>query len=708
MSARKDRPPADWSLASRGAVSGAVVGFLGVAAAATAGHLLEVEPYWVALVAGAGALGSIVRSMAAGATSPAVVFRLLRVLGAGGWATFTLATQPTREGLLGLAAATVASAAVAPFFETGPAATTAPGRAVVLRKTTKLAEEWEQRILTVANLRVTIDEVSYWDSQAGYTLYGALPVGATRKNLESHADALAEAARLPNGCGVEVLGGSKRGLFVLNVATVNRLTQDVPWADDLEMGSINEPKTLGDYRDSTPVTAKLRETSAVVIGMRGSGKTTVLHGLTWVSGMNRDALTWHMDLNGGGLSQPWLAPWLDGTTDRPAIDWAAGDLEEALAMSEVMLAILKDRKTTYAHLKLDSDSGLMPVGDGLMAPVAIQLLLDEGAEALSPQQRDPLKKQLRDNVEEIQRIGRDGAGNVLASSLRATQDMVAPNIVRQATLRIGMLFEDEAEYNYLYGWSFPYGLDDLHGVGTGFIKTMGAPVRPWKAGNLRPSLIRKGAVHMANHRPDLDAAGVAVGSEVYAGRLERMRARFTPGSDLVPLPADFLRGHGLEVAKPAGPATAAPAPPAEGVSPDAPRLTVLQGGAADILARFNLDPDLSQQVLRAEQVMPVAAGDGTAAEGGQVPPLLTDLLALFTHHRAERLHSRTLAEALRISQHELASLLRPLGVASLPNKFSVGGREGRGYDRRSIEDAAEGIRSGSLRVPSEVADWRAS
>lgn len=697
MAARQDRPPVDWSLASRGAVSSAAVGFLGVAAATVAGHVLHIEPFWAGMASGAGVLGSIVRSMAAGASAPAVVFRLLRVLGAGAWATFTLATQPTLNGVLAFAAATATAAAVAPFFETGPAATSTPGRAVVLRKTTRLAEEWQQRILDVTNVRVTIDEVSYWETGAGFTLYGALPPGATRKNLESHTDALAEAAQLPNGCGIEVLPGSRRGLFAMNVATINRLTQDVEWPGEMEMGSINDPKPIGDHRDSTQVLVNLREAAGVVVGMRGSGKTTTLHGLTWASGMNRDALAWHMDLNGGGLSQAWLAPWVEGVTDRPAIDWAAGDLEEALAMSEVMLEILKDRKTTYAHLKINADSGLMPVGDGLMAPPAIQLLVDEGAEALSPSQRDPLKKQLRENIEEIQRIGRDGAGNVLVSGLRATQDVLSQMIVTQSTLRIGMLFKNPAEYAYLFGWSFPYTLDDLHGKGTGFVETDEAPVRPWKAGNLKPSAIREGAIHMANHRPDLDAAGVAIGGEVYAGRLKRMRARFTPGTDLVPLPSGFMRRHGIELSPPAAATEAAVA------SRNGSHLSVLPGGAADILARYNLEPDRSPLPLQAEQVT-----GRLEVESGPLPELLTRLLGLFARARADRLHSVTLAAALGMSQLQLAALLRPLDVYPLPNKFFVGGDEKRGYARSSIERAAEQIRSGRLQIPTEVAEWKAS
>src|SRR5690606_24007681 len=148
-------------------------------------------------------------------------------------------------------------------------------------------------------------------------------------------------------------------------------------------------------------------------------------------------------------------------------------------------------------------------------------------------------------------------------------------------------------------------------------------------------------------------------------------------------------------------------PPAGDAESAPPRLTVLQGGAADILARFNLEPDQSRQALRAEQVAPETAGAQTAVQEVEVPSLLTDLLALFAHHRADRLHSKMLAAALGLSQHELASMLRPLNVRPIPEVY-VRGARARGYARADIEQAATLIRLGQLQVPPEVAEWRVS
>ncbi|MEV6865414.1 hypothetical protein AB0M44_30960 [Streptosporangium subroseum] len=709
----KQRPPADWSLDSRGNVSATATGVLAVAAGAVVGHALDIDPGWVAVGGFFSMLGSLVRSMNKAATSPALLFRMMRVIGAGGWMTYAVAVGPwQKELMLGLALAGVGAGAFAPMFETGPKATTGGGRAVVLRKSTRLAEEWEARILRVAKMAVSIEEVSYWDSKAGFTLYGVLPLGgATRAQLATASDSLAADARLPDGCTVEVVKGKHRGGFIMHVSTVNRLTEDIDWPEDLQMRPITEPKQLGEHRDSTPVLVNLREACVFVTGQTGSGKTTTLNGLLWRAGMCPDSLVMIMDMNGGGLAHAWLRPWLENVTDRPAIDWAAGDTEEGLALSEFLLDICHDRKTTYAHLKIDADLTLQPVSADVPEIVCV---VDEGGEVLSPTTSDPIKRQIRDNLEEVQRIGRDVGVRLIISSLRATQDMVAANIVKQSTCRIGMFVQDEAELNYLYGWHLPYGLEDLHGAGTGFIQTLTTGLRPWKAGNVKPSMIRRAAVYMANHRTNLDAAGIAIGGDVYAGRLHRMRHRFTV-STAVAVPASNPRKP--QPAAVATPATV-PATTANTPAPTPPRLVMLKGGASNwpdpseiaaaaratgsaFAGRYDIEPDReTTETLRAEQVHELTGA------AHPVPELLTHALALPWDDG--RLHSAVLASQLGMTEHELAALLKLVGVSALRNAFNRGGERGRGYEREDLEDAAEAIRRGELQVPPEVADWTAA
>ncbi|MGW4425781.1 hypothetical protein [Streptosporangium sp. NPDC004631] len=704
-------PRADWSL-THGPVSGAINGTLGLAALAATAHAANIEPWLPAAATALSAIGSVLHSADRGAHTPTLLYRLCCVLGAGGWLTYATATTPwTSAALYALGLGALAAGVLATPFRIKAPATSGGGgaarTAVLPRRVAQLAAEWEQRILAVTRIRVEITGVRTWDSGAGYTLTGLLPLnGATRQQLTVAVDQLAAAARLPDGCGVEVNKGEHRGAFTMHVMTVNRLTEDVDWHGDLSPRDIHEPAWLGEHRDSTPVTVPLREESVVLIGQKGSGKTTVLHGLIWEVSRSFNGLVAVIDVNGGSLAQPWLHPWLEGETERPALDWVACDLDEALEMSRTLVEMAIDRKTSYRHLKVKHNLSLLPMSAQLPS---YQLIVDEGGELMSTTSRDPIKREIRDNIEELLRIGRDAGFNTIISSLRAVQDMVSPDIVKQSKVKIGMYCDDEAELAYLFGWHQGADPDELAGPGTGFYRIPGAPVRPFKAGNLLHGDIAAAAVTIANHRPDLDAAGIAVGGDAYRTRLARMREAFSGGGQ-VALPARPLRPS-------APPPSVAEAAPASGAVRVAERghLTVLTGGASSwpdpsqiaaaaaagpvFAGRYDLEPE-RVETLRAEQVREVEV------PGHPVPELVVRAVEAFAGD--DRIHSVVLAERLGVDQVELTELLRAIGVRTLSRAFMRGGEERRGYARTDLETAATAIRSGDLAVPPEVADWPAA
>ncbi|GAA0853587.1 hypothetical protein ACFQVD_26275 [Streptosporangium amethystogenes subsp. fukuiense] len=702
MVATKTKPPADWSL-THGPIGGAVNGFLALAALGAAAHAVDIDAWLPAAGTAVSAVGSILHSLDRGAHTPTLLYRLCCALSAGSWLTYTAATTPWTSGAfyaLGLGA--LAAGVLAPWFRIKEPATGA-GRtvraAVVPRRVAQVAADWEQRILAVTRVRVEITDVRTWDSKAGYTLTGLLPLdGTTRQILAGASDQLAAAARLPDGCGVEVAKGPHRGSFVMHVMTVNRLTEDVDWHGDLSARDIHDPAWLGEHRDSSPMTVPLREESVILIGQKGSGKTTLLHGLIWESARCFNGLTAVIDVNGGSLAQPWLHPWLEGETARPAIDWVAADLDEALEMTRILVEMAIDRKTSYRHLKVQHNLSLLPLSADLPS---YQLLVDEGGELMSTTSRDPIKNEIRDNIEELLRIGRDAGFNTIISALRAVQDMVSPDVVKQSKVKIGMYCDDEAELAYLFGWNKGADPDELAGPGTGFYRVPGSTVRPFKGGNLRHGDIARAAVTIANNRPDLDAAGIAVGGDFYRDRLQRMRETFS-GKAQVALPTQRPRAP-----QPPAPAEQ-PTPPARA---GGPQLTVLRGGAASW-------PDPSE-IAAAAAAGPVFAGDydlGTGQgetltaeqvhDAAPVPELLIQALDVIGEDR--RIHSVALARALRLEQAELADLLGALGVRTLPNPFERGGERLRGYERQHLQDAAEAIRRGELQVPPEVADWPAA
>ncbi|MDR8415081.1 hypothetical protein MTP10_40920 [Nonomuraea sp. 3-1Str] len=704
-----------WSLATRSPVTATAQGALALAAVAVAGDLAAVEPLWGGAATAAGAVATVVRSAHLAHPPAGLLYRLVCWLGAGSWLTYTLAAglwSQSAWAVLGIGAAT--AGILAPLGRATPRTSGAgrTGRALVLGRTAKVGEDWERRIQRVCRMRVQVTGVAAWPTRCGYDVHVDLPgAGSTRTQLAAAADALATDARLPQGCGVEITPGAHRGAVVLRVATVNRLTENIDYPADYRPRSIMEPIVLGEYRDSSPTEVLLREASALVTGQKGSGKTTTLHALTAGVGLCRDALVWHIDLNGGGMSQAWLHPWLEGESDRPAVDWAAATPEEAVTIAETALAIAKDRKKSTRALKIKANASLMPVSADLPE---IVIIVDEGAEALAPANRDPVLRDLREALEELQRIGRNEACNVVVSSLRATQDMISANVKKQSGVRVGMYVTDEEELSFLFGWNRGVSLADLPGVGCGFIQAgQGAP-RPFRSYYMRPGDIVDAAHAVARIRPELDPTARKVAGDTYATRYARMRRAFTDLDTVQEELADVR-----QTAATASPPhlTAVPCGPDATAWPDLRGLT--RKPAAPAMTQAAAWPDLPRprhsEILRAEHVRPVAAAPAAASR--PLPEILRRALEAFGSDT--RMHSEALAAALGIVTVNdagqrtpdvlaLAALLRPLGVATLPRAFLRGGVERRGYAREDLEAAAKRIASGELEVPADVAAWPAA
>ncbi|MGC5013147.1 hypothetical protein ACLQ2R_20510 [Streptosporangium sp. DT93] len=546
-----------------------------------------------------------------------------------------------------------------------------------------------------------------WTTHTGYDVHLDLPgAGSTLAQISGAADALATDARLPEGCGVEVSPGTHRGAVVLRVSTVNRLEEEIPFPPMTNGASITDPVEIGEYRNGDAVEVPMRQASVLVIGQTGSGKTILLNVLTAGAARCRDALVWHIDLNGGSLSQMWLAPWLEGRTDRPAIDWAASTPAEALDMAHAALRIAKDRKTSARKLKIAADTTLMPISPDLPE---IVIFLDEGAEAVSP--GDRAVRELREALEEIQRIGRDSAVRLVTSSLRSTSDVLPPMIKKMSHVRIAMYVQDQSELGLMFEHVRGVNVADLPGPGCGFVQMGQATPRPFKGQYMLPSTVITAATQIAAVRPDLDPRAQYLAGPAYANRYDCMIEAFSDHdtNDLDPTTATHEHREGYRLAVPT-----APAAPVR-------RFTVLPGGADSWSDPFDLArrpgpapaasanawPDPPRQILRAEQIHPVHPG-APSTSGHPIPEILRRALAVFDAEHTERLHSEELAAALDLTKNDLAALLRPLGVTTLPRAFLRGGRELRGYARPHLLDATQRVRRGEIDVPADVAAWPAA
>lgn len=523
----------DWD-AKHGPVTGPINTGVAALAVGYGGNALHMPWQWAALTAGAGAVGTHIAGHRHDVTGATLALRAAGWLAAGSWCSWAIASGPWSQwgigslliGTLGLGGAMAGAHRVEKKeAERKEAAEAAARRATLDGKRKQIADEWEDRIVRVcANTATTIVGVEPWTGPdgkptgGGFTLDGDFgPGGATWKNLKAFEDALASDAKLPEGCGVEVKAGANRGAFLIDVSTVNALIDDAPYPDDYSPLSVNDPAPLGIHRDRTGVAVVTRQRSGLTVGQKGTGKTNLMNVKIANQCRMVDVLPWVIDLNGGGLALAWLHAWhTAGRPGRPPIDWVADTPRKALALSQALVRIALARKPGYKHLEMEANDDKLPVTAAVPAIVCDN---DEIAELFSPRaRRDPILREVGDNLVRVQELGRAAATNVENAALRATQDVISePQILKQSALRIGLRC-DESELAYLFGWSDRLSPEDAPYPGCGFYKVDQDPARPFKVYRITPDQIRDIVVATANVHPELDDLSRRAAGEAYEQR----------------------------------------------------------------------------------------------------------------------------------------------------------------------------------------------
>lgn len=525
----------DWD-AGHGPFTGPISA-AGTALAATyAASAAHGPVWWGAAVGGGGLLGSHIAGRTAGASRGSLALRAAAWIGAGSWCSWALTVGPwTTDCLAALTAGAVALGAAmsgvrmaADRAEQQRAAEQAAAdRATNLQRHQRLAAEWIERIERVCGFVVEIVGIEMWEHGGGYTLDGRLPLGGhTYKDIKRMQEGLAGDARLPNGCGVEVIEGADRGSFLANVETENNIVEgELLYPDDYSPRSLNDGLQLGGYRDGEEAAPCIRELSSLFVGRRGSGKSNLMH--VSLAGQMRmvDALSWVIDLNGGGLALPWLRAWQRlGRPGRPPIDWVADTPEKLLAMAEALLAISKARKPGYADLMMQHDDDRLPTSPQVPGILANA---DEIAELYSVKaRRNETLKKAGDALLQVVELARAVACNTIASALRATQDVLEePQLVVQSGLKIVMK-SDEREISYLMGWHHGMTAEDTPEPGTGLVKILDEPLRKFQAYRLTPSRIEQVVAATSHLQPELDELSRRAAGEAYERRWENTEHLF--------------------------------------------------------------------------------------------------------------------------------------------------------------------------------------
>nr|WSS66751.1 hypothetical protein OG284_36635 [Streptomyces sp. NBC_01177] len=581
----------------------------GTALAATyAANTADLPPWWAVVAAAGGMLGHHIAGVRSGATRGSLFLRASAWAGAGTWCSWALAVGPWSAdclgalaiGAIGLGAAMSGTQAAQRAVE---AAQAAEQRAYLMRTHRALADEWIARIERVCGVEVQIVGIEMWDHGNGFTLDGVLPPGGyTWRNLQAAQTGLAGDARLPNGCGVEITEGADRGSFLANVETANQIAgEPTMYPDDYSPRSMNDGLQLGVHRDGTEVAPCVRQSSGVFTGRKGSGKSNLMN--VSIGGQCRmvDALTWVIDLNGGSLALPWLRAWEKaGRPGRPPIDYVADTPAKVLAMAEALLRIAKARKPGYADLQIEHDDDKLPVS---AAVPGIIVNADEIAELYSGKARkDPTLRRAGDALLQVVELARAVACNVLASALRATQDVLEePQLLVQSGLKICMK-SDERELAYLMGWNEKITPEDMPEPGTGAIKILDDPARAFQAYRVTPTRIAEIVVATADLQPELDELSRAAAGEAYARRWENTGHLFDGGvAATVAAPAAVdqdvraARDGWTDPTAGWGKPGATPAVPAAGPDPIAEADAAMRRIQGDIDDTTHRDPALEAQ-----------------------------------------------------------------------------------------------------------------
>lgn len=428
---------------------------------------------------------------------------------------------------------------------------------------------------------LSIDDIEPWANGAGETYVLNLVNGknTTVESLRMHTTLWATRMNLDMGCGIEVAHDDKsRGRARVKVNRVNVLKKRIDYPALLPRTVLNA-MPLGMTRDGIEIGPFFRESSCFLWGQKGAGKTGVIFDIIAGGLQCTDALVWVIDLNGGAAAKPFLRPWADGKTDRPAVDWVATTIDEVLLMSQVGLAIALDRKIHYADLKFEHNTNLMPVGNGEPGnpPPEILIIIDEGATVLGVGGGEitEVAKQARHNLNQIMDLARDAAVNIVFSGLRATADVADTAFKAGTSIRIGMRVTDSAELAHGFG-RYDLNPADIPEQGSGFICCGHDEneVTVFKAYYLDPARNYDVGVTTTPWRPYMDDRGLQVGGAKYANRWNRTAPRlWAPGKNMTEQRISELGSYGAApvsaqertAAASAATATEAPVRPASGI-----------------------------------------------------------------------------------------------------------------------------------------------
>ncbi|MFJ9408925.1 hypothetical protein [Streptomyces sp. NPDC101393] len=540
-----------------------------------------VHPMWDMAVAAGGALGAAADGARRGRLGGTLAYRAGLWLAAGGWSSWAAAggppwSLPTLAALAGAALAGRLSWNAVGRYESAEKlrrrkAAEVAAQAERQERHDAWGEQWKDRLARIAKLEgCKVVAIQPWTANTGYTVEVDLPGGATWGQLKRFEDALGSDLRLDEGCGVEVAGGRRKGTAIIRVSTVNVMQNDLPFPLDLSPTSIDGEFAIGLHRDGTPALGSLAFICGLGIGDTGSGKTNTLNVINAQLVRTVDAMVWHIDTTGAGLSLPWLTSWaLNGTHERPVIDWSAHTHDETRAMLTMAIEIIEVRKRRYQQLMRKANDTKLPARTDVPE---IIIVVDETAD---------LPGNIKQQIETVMNTGRAVRVRVLVSSLRATSDSIPVAVKKRAKWRWGMYVTDPEELSYLFSGFQQVDPADAPWPGCGFNAYGSTKPRPFKAFVLDPDRMDQIAAAVSARRPVLDEISRSVPyGRYYESRWARVLPALYEGETLHPVTRPYTDVTVVPVPTAGAPGSTVRTNPATGAIAGGPGAEIKPGSPA--------------------------------------------------------------------------------------------------------------------------------
>jgi hypothetical protein len=167
----------------------------------------------------------------------------------------------------------------------------------------------------------------------------------------------------------------RANIFLLHVSTNNVFTRSIAYPLDRPVGTIRHPIRPGIYEDGEDIQLSLLGVHGVMVGATGSGKSVFTNNVIAEVTHCCDSLLWICASDKLlPLIYPWLHPWFAGMTDRPVLDWVAG---------EDPTRVLQQLAALYKLVKLRNKKlGPMSKFEPTPTDPAIECILEEASDLL--------------------------------------------------------------------------------------------------------------------------------------------------------------------------------------------------------------------------------------------------------------------------------------------------------------------------------------